>query len=106
MLLLIVLAKLGGEDKPLGIAEWIQHRCQILVSMLQLQRVALPCHSTYRLVLQKAIDVQEMEQTVSPFLAQKIPEGQGTWWASTARRCMARFLPVAARAFICWQLMC
>lgn len=77
VLLLLLLAKLAGEDKPSGIAEWAQHRCQKLAAMLQLERVTMPCHNTYRRVLQKAIDVQEMEQTVSHFLVQQAAEEQG-----------------------------
>lgn len=77
VLLLLLLAKLAGEDKPSGIAEWAQHRCQKLATMLQLERVTMPCHNTYRRVLQKAIDVQEMEQTVSHFLVQQAAEEQG-----------------------------
>lgn len=77
VLLLLLLAKLAGEDKPSGIAEWAQHRCQRLAAMLQLERVTMPCHNTYRRVLQTAIDVQEMEQTISHFLLQQAPEEQG-----------------------------
>lgn len=46
VLLLLLLAKLAGEDKPSGIAEWAQHRCQKLAAMLQLERVTMPCHNT------------------------------------------------------------
>lgn len=68
VLLLIVLAKLGGEDKPLGIAEWARHRCQQLTGALGLERKTMPCHNTYRRVLQNAINVEEMERVVGTFL--------------------------------------
>lgn len=77
VLLLILLAKLAGEDKPSGIAEWVQHRGQQLAAMLRLKRVTMPCHNTYRRVLQQAIDVQEMEETVGHFLGEQVPAGQG-----------------------------
>lgn len=77
ILLLILLAKLSGEDKPSGIAEWVQHRCEQLVAMLRLERMTMPCHNTYRRVLQQAIDVQEMEETVGHFLVEQVPRGQG-----------------------------
>jgi len=77
VLLLILLAKLAGEDKPSGIAEWVQHRCQQLVAMLGLERVTMPCHNTYRRVLQQAINVQEMEETVAHFLQRQVAAEQG-----------------------------
>lgn len=77
VLLLIVLAKLGGEDKPLGIAEWARYRCSTLVTALGLKRATMPCHNTYRRVLQGAVDVEEMERVVGRFLSEWIVGGEG-----------------------------
>ncbi|MCC6300754.1 MAG: hypothetical protein IT314_15810 [Anaerolineales bacterium] len=35
-LLIAIMAKLCGEDKPLGLAEWVQHRRKELVQLLGL----------------------------------------------------------------------
>jgi len=55
------LAKLCGEDKPSGIAEWVAHRGKWLVEVLGLKRSSMPSHHTYRRVLADSIDVEEFE---------------------------------------------
>jgi predicted transposase YbfD/YdcC len=67
LLMLIVLAKMGGEDKPNGIAEWIANRATQLNEMGILPRERAPSHMTYRRVLQEVIDPQEFEQVVGQF---------------------------------------
>ena len=51
LLLLIVLAKICGEDKPYGIADWVEGRKGILLEVLQLKHPRLPDHSTYERIL-------------------------------------------------------
>jgi predicted transposase YbfD/YdcC len=51
VLVLILLAKLGGQDRPTGMAEWLKHRERGLVAMLKLARAHVPHHCTYRRVL-------------------------------------------------------
>jgi len=46
LLLLIVLAKICGEDKPYGIADWVQCRKDMLLEALQLRYPRMPDHST------------------------------------------------------------
>ena len=64
VLLGIFLAKLCGEDKPSGIAEWVKLRGKWLVQLLGLKRESMPHHNTYRRVLADAIDEQEFERLV------------------------------------------
>jgi predicted transposase YbfD/YdcC len=64
ILLGIFLAKLCGEDKPSGIAEWVRLRGDWLVKLLGLKRESMPHHNTYRRVLANAIDAEEFEQLV------------------------------------------
>lgn len=64
VLLGIFLAKLCGEDKPSGIAEWVKLRGQWLVQLLGLKRESMPHHNTYRRILAEAIDEQEFERLV------------------------------------------
>ena len=58
----IFLAKLCGEDKPSGIAEWVRLREQWLTRMLGLKRERMPHHNTYRRVLADVIDEEEFEE--------------------------------------------
>jgi predicted transposase YbfD/YdcC len=55
------LAKLCGEDKPSGIAEWVALRGTWIARMLGLKRKSMPSHHTYRRVLANILDAQELE---------------------------------------------
>jgi len=71
VLVLVILAKLSGEDRPSGIADWAQRRCEVLRQALGVSRGRLPCHNTYRRVLREAVDVGELQASVGRFLTQK-----------------------------------
>jgi predicted transposase YbfD/YdcC len=68
VLLLFLLAKLCGEDRPYGIAQWVSDRACKLMGMLGLSLRRLPSHNTFRRVLQQAVDLQELQEAVSNFL--------------------------------------
>ena len=70
ILALIILAKLGGQDKPYGIADWVQQRRNFLVEALRLKRSRLPHHSTYRRILESVVSGEELEHTLSAFIRQ------------------------------------
>jgi len=55
------LAKLCGEDKPSGIAEWVKLREKWFTGMLGLKRESMPHHNTYRRILADVIDENEFE---------------------------------------------
>jgi len=71
ILVLMVLAKICGEDTPSGIADWVQHRSEQLSAMLKLKRRTMPHHSTYRRITEGVVDVEELEQVVSAVLSEK-----------------------------------
>lgn len=56
------LAKLCGEDRPSGIAEWVAQRGTWIAKVLDLSRSQMPSHHTYRRVLANGIDVNELER--------------------------------------------
>jgi len=56
VLTLSVLAKLGGEDEPEGMAEWVKRRAEQLRDSLGMTRPSMPHAVTYRRVLGQAID--------------------------------------------------
>lgn len=62
ILLGIFLAKLCGEDKPSGIAEWVSLRGEWIAKVLGLKRKRMPSHHTYRRILADILDAQELEE--------------------------------------------
>jgi predicted transposase YbfD/YdcC len=71
LLAFMVIAKLCGEDRPSGMAEWVQHRIDLLTTALQIERKSAPHHSTYRRILSAVIDVNEFERVLADYLAGK-----------------------------------
>jgi predicted transposase YbfD/YdcC len=65
ILVIMILAKLCGEDNPSAIAEWAKHRTELLCEALQLERKTMPHHSTYRRIAEEVICVEELEQILS-----------------------------------------
>jgi predicted transposase YbfD/YdcC len=72
VLLLLILAKLAGQDRPSGIADWVQHRGQQLRHLLQLPWPRMPHHNTYRRLLQAVIPPEELNRLVGQEL-QRLP---------------------------------
>jgi len=67
VLLLVILAKLSGEDKPMGIAEWAEHRQEELVQLLGLNWSRMPSHHTYRRILAYSVYAEEVERLVGEY---------------------------------------
>ncbi len=73
--ILATLAKLSGEDHPLGMAQWAQVRRAALGPLLGLAS-RMPCHNTYRRVLAEGVAVADLDQHVSAFLSQQLAFGR------------------------------
>ena len=73
--ILATLAKLSGEDRPSGMAQWAQVRHQVLGPILGLPK-RMPCHNTYRRVFATAITAAELDQHISAFLRQQAQAGR------------------------------
>ncbi len=67
VLLIVVMAKLCGEDKPLGIAEWAHNRQEELAQLLKLNWARMPSHHTYRRILAHKVYVEEVERLVGEY---------------------------------------
>ena len=67
LVLLIILAKLGGEDSPSGIADWVAYRKGEIEKLINFPRPETPCHMTFRRVLQFIIIPDELEKIMSEF---------------------------------------
>jgi hypothetical protein len=69
LLLLIVLAKLSGKDRPSGIADWVAHQRAQLEAALGIRLPRAPHHNTYRRVLARAVAPGALDVAVSTFFA-------------------------------------
>jgi predicted transposase YbfD/YdcC len=64
----VTLAKLSGEDKPSGIAEWIRLRCKALVKLFNCKHQRMPCLNTIRWVLEEIVSLEELETIYGQYL--------------------------------------
>ena len=76
VLLLLVLAKLAGEDRPSGIADWISHRAEPLQTALGLAWRRMPHHNTLRRVLATAVAPDALDAAVGACLREPTAAGQ------------------------------
>jgi predicted transposase YbfD/YdcC len=76
VLLLVVLAKLAGEDRPSGIADWVAHRATALQAALGFRWPRMPQHNTYRRVLADAVVPAELDAAVGAFFREQVGVGQ------------------------------
>jgi len=67
VLLIVIMAKLCGEDKPMGIAEWAKHRQAALIKLLCLNWPRMPHHNTYRRILAYQVYAEEVERLVGEY---------------------------------------
>ncbi|NPV07928.1 MAG: ISAs1 family transposase [Anaerolineae bacterium] len=75
ILLFVVLAKLCGEDRPSGIAEWVRHRREQLGRALGMKLARVPHHNTYRRVLAGAVCPEELDRAIGAFLQESPQAG-------------------------------
>lgn len=73
VVLLVVLAKLGGEDRPSGIADWVRLRRTRLAAAFHLARSAMPHHNTFRRILADVVSPIELDNRVQEFF-RRLPE--------------------------------
>ena len=67
VLMIILMAKLCGEDTPSGMADWGKNHAEQLVELLHLKRVNMPSHSTYRRILAYGVCQEEVERLVAEY---------------------------------------
>jgi predicted transposase YbfD/YdcC len=76
LLTLMMLAKMGGEDKPSGIADWVANRVEQLLEMKLLNRARAPSHMTYRRILQETVKQEEFERLMQEYHRSCLKDGQ------------------------------
>jgi predicted transposase YbfD/YdcC len=67
IMMIIVLAKLSGEDKPSGIADWGKHHGKEMVELMQLKKSRMPSLNTYRRILADVACQEEVERMVGKY---------------------------------------
>jgi predicted transposase YbfD/YdcC len=76
LLIWMIIAKLCGEDKPSGIAEWVAYREELWVEYQITDKLKTASHMTYRRVLQDILSVDEFEQLMERYHQQQLTQGQ------------------------------
>ena len=74
ILVLLILAKMCGQDKASGIADWVKLRAGYLREALNVKGERMPHHSTYRRILQKEIDIDQLEEILKAYWEQQVSE--------------------------------
>lgn len=75
VLVLMVLAKLAGENHLRGIAQWVRRRAGLLAAALALAQAQAPHATTYSRVLGHAIAIEEFERVSRDFFARQPQAG-------------------------------
>lgn len=71
VLMVIILAKLSGEDKPTGMAEWAALRSKQLVAAFGLKRPGVPAHNTLRRVMAQAVEGSQLAKEIRGYLQER-----------------------------------
>ncbi len=69
VIVMVLLAKLAGEDTPHGIAEWLKHRRGQLCHHLEFKRGTTPHATTLGRIMGGAILVETLDRLVGQYLA-------------------------------------
>jgi predicted transposase YbfD/YdcC len=73
---MILLAKMGGEDKPSGITDWVAERKEKMQEWKILPREKAPCHMTYRRILQEVVEPEEFEDILRRYSQEQMTDGE------------------------------
>jgi predicted transposase YbfD/YdcC len=71
LIVMIILAKLSGENKPMGIADWLKMRCKQLVAAFNRDRDTVPSLNTIRRTLARTVTAEELQSAFIRFLHQE-----------------------------------
>lgn len=67
VLMIVVLAKLCGCDRPIEIAEWASNHREYLVKLMCLERETLPHYNTYRRIMAYGVYQKEIDGLVGEY---------------------------------------
>lgn len=77
IIILMLLAKMGGENHPSGMADWVAHRKEYLIEALKLPRQRVPHHTTYRRILQEVIEPGQFEAIIGEYQRYRAKDQRG-----------------------------
>ncbi len=67
IMMLILLAKLSGQEKPVEIVDWAKNNQDRLVELLKLEKNKMPHHNTYGRILAHTVYAGEIERLVGEY---------------------------------------
>lgn len=70
LLVVVILAKLCGEDTPYGIAEWAKMRGEELQQMFDYHRKVIPSNKTMQRLTDSSIEDTNLQSTIRHYLHQ------------------------------------
>jgi len=76
LLVIILLAKLCGQNTPVEIADWARNHAQELTQLLKLKRSWMPHHNTIRRVFHHILDEAEFERLMRHYSQQRAGGGE------------------------------
>lgn len=76
LLVWILLAKMAGQDKPSGMAEWVGHRQSLWIEYRLTSKAKTASHMTYRRVLADMISMETLEDLLTRYHQHQLSEGQ------------------------------
>lgn len=65
--MMMILAKLCGEDTPYAIADWAKNHQEQLAELLELKRHKTPSHHTFRRIMARVVYQEELERLVGGY---------------------------------------
>jgi predicted transposase YbfD/YdcC len=68
VLLMMLLAKLSGEDSVRGIAQWLAERKTVLTEVLALTKERTPCRTTLRRIVTDIVSIEQLEERFGEFI--------------------------------------
>lgn len=76
VLVAVILAKLAGQDKPKGIAEWVRLRKEFFINLFGLRRATMPHAVTYERILDNGLKADDLEKMTCAFFTALPKAGQ------------------------------
>lgn len=105
LLLLVILAKLSGEDHPAAIADWVANRGRQLRNVLRLDWKRMPHESTFRRLVESMVSPEELDETIFRHLTSQEGVGRSVVISIDGKTSAARSSGASRAANTSWRLI-